>query len=79
MKALGGIISVQQGAAGHVKLASDASLRGVSGKYFAEKSPGEPGVHRETRSSPESYDADVAERLWEVSRDLTGARWAALG
>jgi NAD(P)-dependent dehydrogenase (short-subunit alcohol dehydrogenase family) len=78
MKALGGIISVEQGANGHVKLASDAALKGVSGKYFAEQSPSKPGVHEAVRSSAESYDADVAERLWEVSRDLTGAKWAAL-
>jgi hypothetical protein len=78
MKQLGGIISVEQGAAGHVKLASAGALRGVSGRYFAEQSPGSPGVHAETRSSAASYDATVAERLWEVSRDLTGARWTAL-
>ena len=78
LKALGGIITVEQGAAGHVRLASDPALRGVSGKYFAEQSPSAPGVHRETRSSPASYDAQVAERLWELSSDLTGARWDAL-
>ena len=77
-KALGGIISVEQGAAGHVRLASDPALRGVSGKYFAEQSPSAPGMHRETRSSPASYDAAVSERLWELSNDLTGARWNAL-
>ena len=78
LKALGGIISVEQGAAGHVRLASDPSLRGVSGKYFAEQSPSAPGVHREARSSPASYDAQAAERLWELSCNLTGARWNAL-
>ena len=78
LKALGGIISVEQGAAGHVRLASEAALRGVSGKYFAEQSPSAPGTHREARSSPASYDAQTAERLWELSCDLTGARWDAL-
>jgi retinol dehydrogenase-12 len=78
LKALGGIISVEQGAAGHVRLASDGALRGTSGRYFAEQSPGRPGVHEPARSSAESYDGNVAERLWEVSRDLTGATWAAL-
>lgn len=78
LKALGGIISVEQGAAGHVRLVSEAALRGVSGKYFAEQSPSAPGTHREARSSPASYDAQTAERLWELSCDLTGARWDAL-
>lgn len=73
-----GVISVEQGAAGHVRLASEPALRGVSGKYFAEQSPGAPGTHAETRSSPASYDAQAAERLWELSNDLTGARWDAL-
>ena len=75
---------MEQGAAGHVRLASDPGLQGVSGKYFAAPTPGGgtsaggPHLHAETQSSRESYEAGVAARLWELSRDLSGARWDAL-
>ncbi len=76
LKSLGGIISAEQGAAGHVMLASDASLSGVSGAYFSATTPGR---HERARSSAASYDGDAAERLWRVSEQLTGATYAALG
>jgi len=45
-------------------LATSPELEGVSGKYFVDSAA--------ARSSPESYDAGVARRLWEVSAKLTG-------
>lgn len=45
-------------------LASSAGVNGVSGKFFSSK-----GVA--TRSSKISNDAEVAERLWQISAELT--------
>ena len=39
-------------------------LEGVSGKYFRPDG--------ESTSSKQSYDTEVARRLWEVSEQLTG-------
>ncbi len=50
------------GAAPVVRLAADSSLEGVSGRYFDRL--------REARSSPESYDVDVAQRLWSACERL---------
>ncbi len=46
-------------------LASSPEVEGVSGKYFVNR--------REARSSDESYDREVAARLWKVSEELTAA------
>ena len=35
----------------------------MTGKYFAKG--------KEEKSSKESYDSDVAERLWQISAELT--------
>ena len=75
-KAAGLIISVQDGARGHVRLASDPALAGVSGRYYSTSAAGRVDA---VRSSAASYDGDAAERLWELSKDLTGADWAPLG
>lgn len=53
------------GAAPVVRLAADSSLDGVSGRYFDRL--------REARSSPESYDAEVAQRLWSTCERLSAA------
>ncbi|HEX6104137.1 MAG TPA: SDR family oxidoreductase [Gemmatimonadales bacterium] len=50
-------------------LAAAPEVASVSGRYFANR--------REARSSPASYDAATARRLWEVSERLTGIRSAA--
>ena len=34
---------------------------------------------RRTRSSRRSYDAGLARRLWQVSEELTGVKYEALG
>ncbi len=57
-------ISADQGAQTSVYLATSPEVEGVSGKYFVESQP--------HPSSPESYDQDVARRLWQISAELTG-------
>ena len=52
-----------KGASTSIFLASSTEVSGVSGKYFANL--------KERRSSPISYDEDVAKRLWEVSVEMT--------
>ncbi|HLQ10949.1 MAG TPA: hypothetical protein VK134_05065, partial [Ktedonobacteraceae bacterium] len=56
-------ISPEKGAETSVYLASSPEVEGVTGKYFSNC--------REVRSSKESYDDAAAERLWEVSAELT--------
>lgn len=56
--------SPEQGAATSVHLASAPELTGVTGSYFANRQP--------KKSSPRSYDVDVARRLWDVSAQLVG-------
>jgi retinol dehydrogenase 12 len=75
LRQIGGVLTPQQGAKGHIMLASDPALEGVSGQYFAATSDGR---HEMTRSNAASYDADAAERLWRVSQQLTGATYSAL-
>lgn len=55
----------QQGAETSIYLASSADVRGMSGKYFDNCTP--------VASSPASYDAAVARKLWELSVEMTGA------
>jgi NAD(P)-dependent dehydrogenase (short-subunit alcohol dehydrogenase family) len=58
------LLSAEKGARTSVHLASSPEVEGVTGRYF-EKC-------RTVPSSPESMDAAVARRLWEVSERLTG-------
>ncbi|GAA1243821.1 SDR family oxidoreductase [Oryzihumus leptocrescens] len=58
------MLSPERGAETSVYLASSPEVEGVSGKYFVRK--------KARRSSPASYDAQAARRLWEVSAELTG-------
>jgi NAD(P)-dependent dehydrogenase (short-subunit alcohol dehydrogenase family) len=57
-------LSPRQGARTPIYLASSPEVAKVSGKYFVRM--------RDRRSSPESYDPEAAQRLWEVSAKLTG-------
>jgi retinol dehydrogenase 14 len=52
-----------KGAETAVWLASSPEIGGVTGKYFFDR--------KERRSSPQSYDLNVASRLWEVSERMT--------
>lgn len=45
-------------------LATSPEVEGISGKYFADK--------KEIKSPKQSYDTAVAQRLWQVSEELTG-------
>jgi NAD(P)-dependent dehydrogenase (short-subunit alcohol dehydrogenase family) len=56
--------SPERGAETSIYLASSPDVDGVTGKYFIKK--------RAVASSPESYDVAIAQRLWEVSSQLTG-------
>ncbi len=49
-----------------VYMASAPELENVSGKHFAKG--------KEKESSRESHDMHAAERLWQVSEDLTRVR-----
>ncbi len=59
-------ISPEEGARTSVYLAASPEVEGVSGKYF-EKCKAVP-------SSPESYDIASAQRLWEISLQMTGLK-----
>lgn len=54
----------ERGADTAVYLASDPHLAQVTGKYF--------DTRKDTRSSPESYDIAIAQRLWTVSEAMVG-------
>ena len=53
-----------KGAVTSIFLASSPEVEGVSGKYFANRSP--------RTSNKESYDVAAATRLWEISAGLSG-------
>ncbi len=59
------MISAERGAQPLIKLASDPACATVSGRYFLKL--------KEVRSSPLSYDTEVAARLWETSAALIAA------
>jgi NAD(P)-dependent dehydrogenase (short-subunit alcohol dehydrogenase family) len=62
-------LTPEQGADTAIYLASSPEVEGTSGKYFANREAVE--------SSPLSYDEGVAQRLWQVSEDLTGSHRVA--
>jgi retinol dehydrogenase 14 len=57
-------LSPEKGAENSIYLASSPKIEGVTGKYFIKKSA--------VASSPESYDEEIAHRLWAASEELTG-------
>jgi len=57
------LASPDKGAQTSIYLASSPEVADVSGKYFVKK--------KETRSSEESYDEAIGQRLWEVSSEIT--------
>lgn len=54
----------REGAQVSIRLATDPALAGVSGRFFRPEG--------EASSSKQSYDPELARRLWEVSEQLTG-------
>jgi retinol dehydrogenase 12 len=65
MRFLPGRISVEEGAKCSIFLTSSPEVQGTSGKYFNYDM-------KQTQSSEESYDQNIARRLWDVSEKLTG-------
>ncbi len=57
-------ISPEQGAETIIYLASSAEVKDSTGKYFVK--------NKAVRSSEASYDRAAAERLWQMSAELTG-------
>ncbi len=57
-------ISPEQGAQTSIYLASSPEVEGISGKYFADQRP--------QRASNEANNAEVQQKLWEVSSQLVG-------
>ncbi|MGH2784884.1 MAG: SDR family NAD(P)-dependent oxidoreductase, partial [Actinomycetota bacterium] len=60
----GRAISVKDGADTPIYLSSSPEVAGVSGKYF--------DLRREKMTSPQSYNTDDQERLWEISAKMVG-------
>jgi NAD(P)-dependent dehydrogenase (short-subunit alcohol dehydrogenase family) len=57
-------ISPEEGAQTIIHLASSAAVKDITGAYFVKK--------KAVRSSEVSYDRAAADRLWQVSAELTG-------
>jgi NAD(P)-dependent dehydrogenase (short-subunit alcohol dehydrogenase family) len=57
-------LTPEEGADNSIYLASSPEVDGITGQYYIKREP--------AQSSPESYDAGIAQRLWEVSAELTG-------
>ena len=66
MSFMSGRISVEDGAKCPIYLASSPEVDDVSGKYFNYDA-------KEKRSSEESYDQNIAKRLWDVSEKLVAS------
>ncbi len=62
-------ITPEQGARTSAYVAASPDLEGVTGRYYDEC--------REATPSPMVNDAALRKRLWDVSEELTGARWPA--
>jgi NAD(P)-dependent dehydrogenase (short-subunit alcohol dehydrogenase family) len=58
------LISPEEGAETVVYLASSPKVEGVTGKYYEQ--------NRDKKSSADSYDRALAEKLWSESERLTG-------
>jgi NAD(P)-dependent dehydrogenase (short-subunit alcohol dehydrogenase family) len=54
----------EKGAETSIYLAASAEVEGISGKYFVKQ--------KAVESSKDSYDENLARRLWQVSAELTG-------
>jgi NAD(P)-dependent dehydrogenase (short-subunit alcohol dehydrogenase family) len=55
--------SPRKGAATSIHLASSPDVEGITGKYFVKKQP--------KKSSDESYNEEYAQKLWEISAEMT--------
>ena len=59
-------LSPEDGAKTSIYLASSPDVAGISGRYFVKEKP--------TESSPQSRDAAAAQRLWQLSEEMTGVK-----
>jgi hypothetical protein len=57
------LLSPEKGARTSVYLATSPEVEGISGKYFDKC--------KAVASNQESYDTQVAKRLWDVSEQMT--------
>jgi len=57
-------IRPEKGAETSIYLASSPEVEGVSGRYFVKK--------QAVRSDPASYNEETAQKLWQVSEEMTG-------
>ncbi len=57
------VLSPEQGAETSIYLATSPEIQSITGRYFVDK--------QAVSSSPVSYDAAVAARLWQVSMQMT--------
>jgi hypothetical protein len=53
----------ERGAATSIYLVASPEVEGTSGQYFSDRKP--------IRSNSQSYDPEVARRLWLASEELT--------
>ncbi len=60
-------ISAKEGAKTPIFLASSSEVENISGKYFYKL--------KQIKSSPLSYDIEIQQRLWEISKQQTGAEY----
>ena len=61
--------SPEQGAAPVVELATDPARLADAGAYFDR--------HTRTQPQPQATDRQAAERLWDLTNEITGAEWPA--
>jgi NAD(P)-dependent dehydrogenase (short-subunit alcohol dehydrogenase family) len=59
-------LSPEDGAKTSVYLASSPDVAGITGRYFVKEKP--------TESSPQSRDTAAAQRLWQLSAEMTGLK-----
>jgi NAD(P)-dependent dehydrogenase (short-subunit alcohol dehydrogenase family) len=64
------MLTPEEGADTVVWLASSPEAEGITGKYFVKR--------KAVRSSPESRDVAVQDRLWEISEELTASGTATV-
>jgi NAD(P)-dependent dehydrogenase (short-subunit alcohol dehydrogenase family) len=61
------MISQEEAAQTPIYLVTSPDVHQTSGKYFYKKRP--------VKSSPASHDPDSAQRLWDISVEMTGSTW----
>lgn len=59
-------LTPEQGADNSIYLATSPKVEGVTGKYYIKREP--------EASSPISYDEKIAQKLWEISEEITAMK-----